>query len=314
MKEYLPEGRLLATEENRQAVGSAEGLYAAWMGHRLVEGMAVRCDPDHGLWVELGPWLGRIPREEGALGIREGTTRDIALMTRVGKPVCCYIQSLEGTEGDLVPRLSRRAAQEEALAHLLSLRPGSVLPATVTRLERFGAFVDVGCGVASLVPLEAISVSRIPHPAARFTLGEQINVLLTGQDGEKGRIYLSHRELLGTWAENAAQFQVGETVPGIVRSVQDYGAFVELTPNLSGLTEPSEGLSPGGRVAVCIKAILPEKRKIKLSLIGTAEDTAAPAPPHYFIQSGFLPRWQYAPEGCRRPGPVWDCTNLTPRP
>ena len=54
---------------------------------------------------------------------------------------------------------------------------------------------------------------------------------------ENGRISLSHKELLGTWEENAERFCAGETVSGIIRSVENYGAFVELTPNLAGLAE-----------------------------------------------------------------------------
>ena len=60
----------------------------------------------------------------------------------------------------------------------------------------------------------------------------------------QGRFVLTIRELLGTWAENAARFTVGETVVGIVRSVEEYGTFVEIAPNLAGLAE-----SRGGRIA-----------------------------------------------------------------
>ncbi|MGL0910084.1 hypothetical protein ACSTB0_13670, partial [Faecalibacterium wellingii] len=44
--------------------------------------------------------------------------------------------------------------------------------------------------------------------------------------------------LLGTWEENAAGFTVGETVVGIVRSVEEYGTFIEIAPNLAGLAHP----------------------------------------------------------------------------
>ena len=44
---------------------------------------------------------------------------------------------------------------------------------------------------------------------------------------EQGRLVLSLRELLGTWQENAGRFAVGETVVGIVRSIEDYGVFIE---------------------------------------------------------------------------------------
>ena len=62
---------------------------------------------------------------------------------------------------------------------------------------------------------------------------------------DSGRISLSHKELLGTWKENADRFHVGETVSGIVRSVESYGVFIELSPNLAGLAEPREGVEVG---------------------------------------------------------------------
>lgn len=312
MKEFLPEGRLYRTEENQRMLQTAEGVHFAWEHHILVEAQAQRCDQEHNLWVTLGPWEAKIPRQEAALGISDGSTRDIAIMTRVGRPVSFYIEGLEGENGVIVPRLSRRAAQAEALSALLRRRPGEIIPATVTHLEPFGAFVDVGCGLPSMISIEQISVSRIPHPAARFQVGQEIFALITGLSPELGRITLSHRELLGTWAENAARFQPGETVPGIVRSVQDYGAFVELAPNLSGLTEQCDGLAEGDWVAVCVKSILPKRMKIKLSVISKLPEAPPPAPLEYFLTSGYLPRWQYAPEDClRQELAQWDASTLT---
>lgn len=312
MKEFLPEGRLYRTEENQRLLRTAEGVYSAWEHHTLVEAQAQRCDQEHNLWVTLGPWEAKIPREETALGISDGSTRDIAIMPRVGRPVCFYIEALEGQDGAIVPRLSWRAAQAEALAVLLRRRPGEIIPATITHLEPFGAFVDVGCGLPSMISIEQISVSRIPHPSARFQEGQEIFALITGLSPEQGRVTLSHRELLGTWAENAARFQSGETVPGIVRSIQDYGAFVELTPNLSGLTEQYAGLNEGDWVAVCIKSIIPKRMKIKLSVISKLQEPPPPTPLKYYLTSGFLPRWQYAPaDSPRQELALWDVTRLT---
>ena len=82
--------------------------------------------------------------------------------------------------------------------------------------------------------------------------------------------------------ENAAKFAVGETVSGIVRSVESYGIFVELTPNLAGLAEPKEHILPKQRASVYIKAIIPEKMKIKLVLIDAFPDTESPDALSYF--------------------------------
>lgn len=69
-----------------------------------------------------------------------------------------------------------------------------------------------------------------------------------------GRVSLSHKELLGTWEENAALFSPGETVSATVRSVESYGIFVELTPNLAGLAEPKAGVRAGSRPASTSRA------------------------------------------------------------
>ena len=190
--------------------------------------------------------------------------------------------------------LSRRAAQAQAIAWLLeNARPGAILPARVTHLERFGAFVDLGCGFTSLVPLERISAARISHPADRFAVGQDILVTVTAVDIPACRIYLSHKELLGTWLENAAAFAPGDTVTGVVRSVQDYGLFIELTPNLSGLAEWRQGLSPGDSVSVYIKSIRPESRKIKLQVIRRLGRARGPSPLRYFITDGSTASWAY---------------------
>ena len=313
MNPYLPEGRLLHTPENQAALSSPDGLARAMEAGAVLEGMACRCDPEHNLWVDCGGLPGFLPREEAALGVREGLTRDIAVLSRVGWPVSFVVEGLEGRDGRLVPRLSRRKAQERALRALMARKPGDVIPVTVTHLEPFGAFVDMGCGLPSLIGVERISVSRIPHPVHRFTIGQPLSALVIGVDPDKGRLLLSHRELLGTWLENARQFSPGEMVPGVVRSIQPYGAFVELTPNLSGLAEPQEGLREGDRVAVCVKAILPEKRKLKLLIIHKLPALAAPPPFRYFVSGPRLERWDYGPEGCLK-GPAWDAAQPVTAP
>ena len=300
---FPPEGRLIHTPENKAACATQAGLAQAMGSGTILEGMALLCDSSHDLTVALGPFRGVIPRQEAALGIAEGTTRDIAILSRVGKPVCFTVEKLEEVNGTLRPLLSRRRAQQAALDHLMEhLKIGQVIPAAVTHLEPFGAFVDVGCGVTSLISIENISVSRIPHPAARFQVGQDICAAVQDLDRQQGRIYLTHRELLGTWEENAAPFQQGMTVPGIVRGIKDYGVFVELTANLSGLAEYNPRLQEGDRVSVYIKAVLPQRMKIKLLVIDILPPDPRPAPLHYYIQTGVLQKWKYAPEGCIRVG------------
>jgi Fe-S cluster assembly ATP-binding protein len=61
--------------------------------------------------------------------------------------------------------------------YISKLACGDVIPAKVTHLEPFGCFADIGCGIVSLIPIDAISVSRISHPGDRFFNGQDITGL-----------------------------------------------------------------------------------------------------------------------------------------
>ena len=115
-----------------------------------------------------------------------------------------------------------------------------------------------------------------------------------------GRVCLSHKELLGTWEENAAGFEAGQTVAGIVRSIESYGIFVELTPNLAGLAEPREDVFAGQHASVYIKSLIPERMKVKLIVIDSFDADYPPAPPVYYVDGNHLDIWRYSPECCPR--------------
>ena len=292
---YLPEGFRLHTPENRW-VNTPAAMDQAAEEEQILEGIVTRCDCAHNLVVDCNGITGLIPRSEAALGLSSGRTREIALLSRVGKPVCFQVIG----EGDGQYLFSRARVQQKALNYLMeNLLPGDVICARVTHLEPFGAFVDIGCGLTSLVGIEHISVSRIAHPAERFYPGQWIHVAVRGVDPSMGRVHLTHRELWGTWLENARRFSPGETVSGVVRGNEDYGVFVELSPNLSGLAERKEGVASGDGVSVYIKSILPEKMKVKLILIDKLEKAPSTLirPEDYQITQGRLQHFLYSPPG-----------------
>ncbi|MBQ3707261.1 MAG: S1 RNA-binding domain-containing protein [Clostridia bacterium] len=305
---YLPEGELRLTPENRAAFRSRESIEEAARRGTILESMCLLCDcATMQLTVEMPEGMrGIIPRAEAGFvppGLGSGEVKDIAVITRVGKPVQYRILSIrEDGRGERVAVCSRRAAQEACWQNAVSrLLPGEIIPARITHLEPFGAFCDIGCGLVSLLTVDRISVSRISHPADRFRQGERIRAVVSSIE-DNGRIYLSHRELLGTWEENTALFSAGQTVSGIIRSVETYGVFVELAPNLAGLAESTDGAIPGHTCSVYIKSILPERMKVKLVLIDVGEEAGA-APFRYFIDPDEVPRltrWRYSPEGCRK--------------
>lgn len=299
MRTYMPEGRNAA--KSQQYLSSPAGIAEAAARGEILEAKAVLCDLDHNLIVDLGCMKGIIPRTEGALGILEGRVRDIALISRVGKPVSFLVTAVKtDADGKLYALLSRRAAQVRCQEEYISgLQVGKVIDARITHLENFGAFCDIGCGIVALLPIDAISISRIAHPADRFSPGDDIRAVVKAIDAE-GRISLSHKELLGTWEENAARFSLGETVSGIIRSVEDYGVFVELAPNLAGLAEPRAGVHPGQQASAYIKNLLPEKMKVKLIIIDAFPADYTKKPIEYFYKGNFIEKWRYSPERCEK--------------
>lgn len=263
----------------------------------IVTATPSRCDLNQTLHIPFGVVSGILPREELSAPWLSGAGHHMAVLSRVGVPTCfCVTAMIHNEKGDSVAVLSRKIAQEQAMEFLLShIAVGQVLPGVVTHLASFGTFVDIGCGITALLPLSFSSVSRVRHPKERFFQGQKIRVAIQTIDPGNHRFTLTHKELLGTWLENASYFTPGETVQGVVRSVQPYGCFVELSPNLCGLSEVHPDVHVGDCVSVYIKSIRPEGMKIKLQIIQTIAPPTQHLPLRYFITDGTLGQWQYAP-------------------
>ena len=112
MNGFYPEGTLYNKQENKKHMLSPAALLDAQVRGLVLEAAVLMCDTDHNLIVNLGCMRGIIPRNEGAIGIESGATRDIALISRVGKPVCFVISEIKSdSKGDLYAVLSRKKAQ-----------------------------------------------------------------------------------------------------------------------------------------------------------------------------------------------------------
>ena len=116
-------------------------------------------------------------------------------------------------------------------------RPGTVLTCRVTRLESFGAFVDIGCGIVAMLPVERISVSRIAHPAQRFREGERILAAVWSVD-----LSLIHLWLLVTvrseWTQIGAQRH-----PGLRLALSPSSVLMFMSSSHSHLAAPQSGIS-----------------------------------------------------------------------
>ena len=293
MYNFKPEGSNFSTAINKELLSSPAGIERAMLTGAILEARAVLCDSSFNLTVDIPGFNAIIPYSEAALTPDGSPCKEIAVITRVGKAVCFTVEAINGK--NLI--LSRKNAQKKCVEEYLSyLRNGDVIDARITHFENFGAFCDIGCGIAALLSIDCISVSRISHPRDRFRIGQYIKVAVRSieDNGNLVKIALTHKELLGTWRENAQKFKVGQTVAGVVRSVESYGIFVELTPNLSGLSELKEGVEKGQTAAVYIKSIIDEKMKVKLVIVDFHSNESSQGKSfEYFIDSGNIEGWDY---------------------
>ena len=282
MTRYEPEGKGLSASRRQFTL---KGLRRALDQGTVLEAIVTRCDQTQTLWLDLGDFTGWIPREEAACG----EVRDIAVLSRVGRPVCFRVTAIDA---DTV-RCSRRLAQEEALeAFQSALRPGDVIPALVVGLARFGAFCDIGRGVTALLPTGYIAVARSRDAAERFTLGQELYAVVRAVEGN--RFVLSHRELLGSWRDNAAQLEPGKPFLGLSGCDAFWRLRRAQTKSVRSLRGP-EDLHFGDRVSVYIKSIQPEGQKIKLSVVAKLPPSPEPPRYQYIRTSGHMDFWQYAP-------------------
>jgi small subunit ribosomal protein S1 len=178
--------------------------------------------------------------------------------------------------------LSRRKVEEsermERMAEAVGgLSGGTVMTGKVTRVEPFGAFVDIGNGLEGLVHVSNISRKRVEDVTQVLTPGQSVQVMvLEVKDGGR-KLSLGMKQLeADPWAEVTHLLNVDQQVTGKVTRVADFGAFVELLPGVDGLLHVSQFsrervrdlsrlVKVGDELSVRVTAIDPSNQRISLS-------------------------------------------------
>lgn len=161
---------------------------------------------------------------------------------------------------------------------LENLAEGNVLKGIIKNITDYGAFVDLG-GIDGLLHITDMSWGRINHPTQLFEVGQEVEVKVLSYDQQKHRVSLGYKQLQNDpWVEATSKYEVGTKTHGVVVSLTDYGAFVELEDGVEGLIHisemswskrirhPSKVVSIGDEVNVVVLAIDPEARRISLGM------------------------------------------------
>lgn len=232
--------------------------------NKIVQGVVQSCDKDYNLHINLGNKIeGIIPKDE-VENIEDGIPNKRLYTNKVHKYVQFKIKDIEN-EQKIV--LSRKSVQKEVLDYLKNnVKVGQTLMGIVKNIKPYGAFIEIGGGIVGLAHIEDLSVARIKTPYERLKIGQKVKIVVKSIDRFTGRVSLSYKETLGTWEENAKNFSSGMKVRGIIRETEKNknGIFIELTPNLVGMAEYSDGYEYGQPVDVYIKKIDAQKKKVKL--------------------------------------------------
>ena len=168
--------------------------------------------------------------------------------------------------------------REEAFDKVASqLVVGDVVEGKVSRLTNFGAFIDVG-GVDGLVHISEISYKHVDKPSDVLKVGQDVKVKVIGIDNDRHRISLSIKQTEPSPFEQAtADLKEGDIFEGEVKSLTNFGAFVEVADGIQGLVhvseisnkhvdKPSDVLKVGQSVKVKVLNIDPSDRRISLSI------------------------------------------------
>ncbi len=245
----------------------------------LVEGTVVRVDPDEVL-VDIGyKSEGVVPAKE--LSIRNDVNP--ADEATVGERIEALVLQKEDQDGRLI--LSKKRAQYERAWGRVEkvMREGGTVTGTVIEVVKGGLIVDIG--LRGFLPASLVELRRVRdlHPY----VGEQLEAKVIELDRNRNNVVLSRRAFLEeAQAEQRQAFlddlKPGEVRKGVVSSVVNFGAFVDLG-GMDGLvhvselswehvSHPGEVVNVGDEIEVKVLEVDLDRERISLSVRQTRED------------------------------------------
>ncbi|MBF0441973.1 MAG: S1 RNA-binding domain-containing protein [Oligoflexales bacterium] len=206
---------------------------------------------------------------------------------QVGEKVRVKVLSIENKDGKKRVSLSMKAAEEDPWSHVTeNFNVSSNYSGKVTRLTKFGAFVELTPGVEGMIHISEMSwEKRVHDPSQMVKEGDRVTVRILDINTETQKISLSLKNIEeNPWHDIQRKFPVGATVKGRVERLKGFGAIVELSPGVTGLvpinilkTAWGEGYrkkaSPPKDIDVTILAIDEAEKRISLSLPDIKADT-----------------------------------------
>lgn len=286
---------------------TVENLRIAMDNEVAVTGLVTKCSKELVLTVDLGNGLtGYIEAED--VMMPKGNVKKLNVYHLVGKYIKSMVTEIvvldDECNKEVQIKLSRKLAQMKLKNYIQTeLKPGYTLHGKVSGCENYGVFVDIGCGVHGLIQSECLSVGKIPSQIVAETLPRGVDLTVLIKDIHDGNIFLTYRELLGTWKENISSYNIsnGCTVLGVVTNKTSFGLFVALAPNVIGLADEVDGYEIGDKVSVHIRSVIDSKLKVKLNIISKVDANKVFSMTDRAVLDSLtrMMRWEYA-DNCEK--------------
>ena len=113
---------------------------------------------------------------------------------------------------------------------------------TISNITDYGLFMEIDDGIEGLVHVSEIDwTNNNPNPHKIANVGDQVEVMILGIDKEKRRVSLGIKQCLpNPWTDFADQHKENQTIKGKIKSITDFGIFVELNGGIDGLVHISD--------------------------------------------------------------------------
>lgn len=158
--------------------------------------------------------------------------------------------------------------------------PGTRVKGKIVNLLPYGAFIEIEPGIEGLIHVSEMSwVKNITDPSEVVKKGEEVEAIVLSVQKDEGKISLGIKQAEhNPWEDIEKKYPEGTEVKATVKSLTNYGAFVELEPGVEGLihisdlswikkvSHPSEILSKGDEVNAVILSVDPASKKITLGV------------------------------------------------
>ena len=183
--------------------------------------------------------------------------------------------------------LGLKQLQEDPWVNIARRYPvGTRMVGTVTNVTDYGCFVEIEDGVEGLVHMSEMDwTNRNVQPSKVVQPGDQTEVMILDVDSERRRISLGMKQCrMNPWEEFAALNRKGDKVSGRIKSITDFGVFVELDGGIDGLVhltdiswdKPGEeairDLKKGDLVNAVVMLVDPERERISLGMKQVEDD------------------------------------------